>query len=100
MTSSSTSNALAEVADRLKTGGRSAVISFHSLEDRPVKHAFRDDPRLSVLTRKPVTASAEHGRQPPSAKRETEGRRAMSEPGWTTVAAEPPIPGSVCRFGR
>jgi 16S rRNA (cytosine1402-N4)-methyltransferase len=30
-----------------------AVISFHSLEDRQAKEAFRDDGRLKVLTRKP-----------------------------------------------
>ena len=35
------------------------------------------------------------GHQPPSAKREIEGRRAMSQSGWTTGAAEPPTPGSV-----
>jgi len=49
--------ALAGFPDYLELGGRVAVISFHSLEDRIVKETFRDNPRYRALTRKPILPS-------------------------------------------
>ena len=46
--------ALTRLPDCVRPGGRIAIISFHSLEDRRVKVAFRQDERYVILTKKPI----------------------------------------------
>jgi len=71
----SLSDCLDSAFDRLSTGGRFAIITFHSLEDRMVKQKFSalakgcicppdfpvctcgNKPKCAVITKKPITAS-------------------------------------------
>lgn len=59
---------IAKAANWLKPGGRLGIISFHSLEDRIVKHRFRDAEDLKVLTKKPILPSPEEQRSNPRAR--------------------------------
>src|SRR5262249_57652881 len=56
---------LAVLPGCVRPGGRAALISFHSLEDRRVKQAFRERRLWQGLTRKPGQPRAPGGNPPP-----------------------------------
>jgi 16S rRNA (cytosine1402-N4)-methyltransferase len=60
-----------DAAARLQVGARLVVVTFHSLEDRIVKHTLRDaarDSALRVLTKRPLTASEAEVSENPRAR--------------------------------
>jgi 16S rRNA (cytosine1402-N4)-methyltransferase len=70
---------LATLPKLVRPGGRAGIISFHSLEDRRVKQAFRTPGVWSPVTKKPVEADAEElARNPRS--RSAKLRVAVREP--------------------
>lgn len=83
---SAVETAVADAVDCLNPGGRCAVISFHSLEDRIVKHIFQEaaqgctcpkqfpvcvcgkKPRVKLLTKSPIVAEEKEQTENPRAR--------------------------------
>ena len=88
------SRVLPVCVSRLRSGGRLAVISFHSLEDRIVKRFMRDESRPPVLPRRlPVRAA-----DLPAPRLQLVGK--AMRPGEAEVAANPRARSAVLRVAE
>src|SRR5262249_12528300 len=79
---------LADLPRCLRPGGKAAVISFHSLEDRRGKLAFKDRTTWEPLTKKPVTAGEEETRSNPRARSAKLRAAKRGEPGASATGVE------------
>ena len=59
---------LSQVYSVLPIGGRVAIISFHSLEDRIVKNFFKNSEHWKIINQKPITATNDESIKNPSSR--------------------------------
>jgi len=59
---------LSQALDLLKPNGRLVVISFHESEDRIVKRFLKNEKKIQILTKKPITPSEEEIRINPRSR--------------------------------